>query len=132
MSIFHYYDLPHCEVFIFDNFLVNQIRDGVIIKPEHNQELRDVIDIHFLNKNVVYISNRYFSYAVDPLTYLGTSKIHNLLAIGIVAHDEIKKSNAELESMFYKKTFEIFPTLSEAMAWVQNVVLKKENPVSKN
>lgn len=127
MSIFHYYNFPHCEVFIFDEFLVTQIREGVTITPENNKELRQVIDVHFTNKNVVYISNRYFSYAVDPLTYLGTSKIHNLLAIAIVAEDDIKKSNAELESMFYKKTFKIFPTLSKAMAWVQNVILKEAN-----
>lgn len=127
MSMFHYYSFPHCEVFIFDEFLVTQIREGIVITPEHNQDLRDIIDLHFLNKNVVYISNRYFSYAVDPLTYLGTSKIHNLLAIAIVAQDDIKKTNAELESLFYKKTFEIFPTLSEAMAWVQNVILEKES-----
>lgn len=126
MSMFQYYSFPHCEVFIFDDFLVTQIREGVDIKPEHNQDLRDIIDLHFLNKNVVYISNRYFSYAVDPLTYLGTSKIHNLLAIAIVAQDDIKKTNAELESLFYKKKLEIFPTLSEAMAWVQNVILEKE------
>ncbi|MDC8001606.1 hypothetical protein POV26_11200 [Aequorivita todarodis] len=125
MSIFHYYNFPHCEVFIFDDFLVTQIREGVLIKPEHNDELRQIIDLHFSNRDVVYISNRYFSYAVDPLTYLGTSKIHNLLAIAIVAEDDIKKTNAELESMFYKKTFAIFPTLSKAMAWVQDVILKK-------
>lgn len=125
MSIFHYYNFPHCEAFIFDDFLVTQIREGILITPEYNKELRQVIDLHFTNKNVVYISNRYFSYAVDPLTYLGTSKIHNLLAIAIVAEDDIKKSNAELESIFYKKKFKVFDTLSEAMAWVQNVILKE-------
>ncbi|AFL82048.1 hypothetical protein Aeqsu_2594 [Aequorivita sublithincola DSM 14238] len=122
MSMFHYYNFPHCEAFIFDEFLVTQIREGVTIRPEHNQDLRDIIDLHFSNKNVVYISNRYFSYGVDPLTYLGTSKIHNLLAIVIVAHDDIKKSNAELESIFYKKEFAIFPTLSEAMGWAHKVI----------
>lgn len=126
MSMFHYYNFPHCEVFIFDDFLITQIKEGVVITPENNKELRAIIDLHFTNKNVVYISNRYFSYAVDPLTYLGTSKIHNLVAIAIVAEDGVKKTNAELESLFYKKTFAIFPTLSEAMAWVQNVILEKE------
>lgn len=124
MSMFHYYDFPHCEAFIFDNFLINQIREGTTITPEHNQELRQIIDLHFSNKNVVYISNRYFSYAVDPLTYLETSKIHNLLAIAIVTDSDISKSNALLESMFYKKKFAIFPTLSEAMGWVNGVILE--------
>ncbi len=119
MSMFHYYNFPHSEIFIFDDFLINQIKEGVVIEPKHNEDLRKIIDLHFLNKNVVYISNRFFSYAVDPLTYLETSKIHNLIAIAIVADENIKISNAKLESRFYKKKFEVFETLSEAMVWVK-------------
>ncbi len=119
MGMFYYYDFNDSEVFIFDNFLVNQIKEGVTVTPAHNEKLREVLDTHFANKNVVYISNRYFSYSVDPLTYLETSKIHNLVAMAIVADSAIAKSNAKLESMFYKKNFEIFGTLSEAIAWSQ-------------
>ncbi len=126
MSMFHYYDFKDSEVFIFDNFLVNQIKQGVTVTPEHNQQLRDVLDKHFRNKKVVYISNRYYNYAVDPLTYLETSKIHNLVAMAIVADTAIAKSNAALESMFYKKKFEVFETLSEAMAWVQIQLAESE------
>jgi hypothetical protein len=126
MSMFHYYDFKDSEVFIFDNFLVNQIKQGVTVTPEHNQQLRDVLDKHFGNKKVVYISNRYYNYAVDPLTYLETSKIHNLVAMAIVADTAIAKSNAALESMFYKKKFEVFETLSEAMAWVQIQLAESE------
>jgi len=75
---------------------------------------------------MVYISNRVFNYAVDPLTYLDTSKIHNLVAMAIVAKTDLAKSNAKLESMFYKKKFEIFETLSEAMAWVQKELANSE------
>ncbi|CAM3385232.1 hypothetical protein [Aequorivita lipolytica] len=126
MSMFHYYNFPHCEAFIFDNFLITQIREGITIKPEHNQELRQIIDLHFSNKNMVYISNRFFSYAVDPLTYLGTSKIHNLLAIAIVTDSDIAKSNALLESMFYEKKYAIYPTLSQAICWVNTVIIEEE------
>lgn len=127
MSMFHYYDFPHCEVFLFDDFLITQIKEGVVIKPGHNEELRQIIDLHFLHKDVVYISNRFFSYAVDPLTYLGTSKIHNLVAIAIVAEDDIKSANAILESMFYKKPYAIFPSLSKAMGWVHKIILKEKD-----
>ena len=128
MSIFHYYDFKDSEVFIFDNFLVNQIKEGVNITPEHNEKLREVLDKHFAHKKLVYISNRHFNYSVDPLTYLETSKIHNLVAMAIVAKTEMSKSNAQLESMFYKKNFEIFETLSEAMGWVQKQLVKSEVP----
>ncbi|PHR13057.1 MAG: hypothetical protein COA40_05970 [Aequorivita sp.] len=126
MSMFHYYDFKESEVFIFDNFLVNQVKEGVTVIPAHNDKLRKVIDKHFANKKMVYISNRVFNYAVDPLTYLDTSKIHNLVAMGIVAKTDLAKSNAKLESMFYKKKFEIFETLSEAMAWVQKELANSE------
>ncbi len=126
MSIFHYYDFKDSEVFIFDNFLVNQIKEGVNITSEHNEKLREVLDKHFAHKKLVYISNRHFNYSVDPLTYLETSKIHNLVAMAIVAKTKMSKSNAQLESMFYKKNFAIFETLSEAMAWVQKQLVKSE------
>ncbi|SRX54930.1 hypothetical protein [Aequorivita sp. CIP111184] len=129
MSMFHYYNLKDSEVFIFDNFLVNQIKEGVTVTPEHNERLRKILDTHFSNKKVVYISNRYFNYAVDPLTYLETSKIHNLVAMAIVAKTDLAKSNANLESMFYKKNFEVFETLSEAMGWVQNQLVESEKEI---
>lgn len=124
MSIFCHYDLGYAEVFIFDEFLVNQIQEGATITPAHNKTLRKIIDTHFKNKPLVYISNRCFSYAVDPLTYIETSEIHNLLAIAIVADSNININNALLEKTFYKKPFKTFPTLSESMVWVNDIVLK--------
>ena len=126
MSMFHYYDFNDSEVFIFDNFLVNQIKEGVTVTAAHNEKLHQILDKYFANKKVVYISNRHFNYAVDPLTYLETSKIHNLVALAIVAKTEISRSNAKLESMFYKKNFAIFETLSEAMVWVKKQLEESE------
>lgn len=126
MSMFHFYDLGISKVFIFDEFLVNQIKEGVTVTPEDNVLLREIIDKHFTNKPVVYISNRYFSYSVNPLTYLGTSKIHNLKGIAIVSDVAIARRNASFESSFFEKPFKVFSTLSQAMEWVHKVVLKSE------
>lgn len=127
MSIFHHYDLAYTQVFIFDDFLVSQIRQGVTITPAHNDKLKEIINVHFTNKSLVYISNRCFSYAVDPLTYVETSKIHNLLGIAIVSKKKIALNNALLEKNFYEKPFEIFETISEAIDWVQNIIIAQEN-----
>jgi len=125
MSMFHYYDLGYAEAFIFDEFLVNQIKEGTLVTVDHNRKLAEVLDRHFKNKPVVYISNRIFSYAVDPITYLETSKIHNLLAMAIVTDNEVYRSNALLEKKFYKKDFAVFKTLSEAVGWSHNVILNQ-------
>ncbi len=122
MGIFRYYDLGISEVFIFDNFFINQIREGVVVTPDHNEAVRAVIDEHFTNRKVVYISNRHFSYTVDPLTYMGTSEIHNLIAIAIVSEEPLKRTIAEYESQFYNRPFRVFKSLSHAMEWVREVL----------
>lgn len=124
--MFYYYDLGYAEAFIFDDFLINQIREGVTITTAHNKKLYEVITRHFKKKPVVYISNRIHSYSVDPLTYIETSKIHNLLAMAIVTDNESFKKSAKFESKFYNKPFAIFDTLSEAITWV-NETLKKQS-----
>ncbi|MDT0554771.1 hypothetical protein [Patiriisocius hiemis] len=122
MGAFKYFDLGYTEVFIFDEFLINQIQEGVTITPEHNNTLVNVIEKYFKNKPFVYISNRINSYSVDPITYLGTSSIYNLLAIAIVAEKHLNKKNALYESNFFNKPFKVFDTLSKAMQWVQTII----------
>lgn len=120
--MFHYYDLGYCEAFVFDEFLVNQIREGITITPDHNLKLEEIIDCHFKNGPVVYISNRIFSYSVDQITYIGTSKIHNLLAIAIASDTDINIKNTCYKGTFYNNSFQVFKTLSKAIQWVQEVI----------
>ncbi|WP_142785765.1 hypothetical protein [Changchengzhania lutea] len=122
MGMFHYYSLPNSEIFIFDEFLIAQIREGVTIQPEHNEKLNDIIERHFSEKNMVYISNRVNSYSVNPLVYRETEKIPNLVAIAIVPETSMMRESAEYEQKFYEKPYEIFDTLSEAVQWVQSVL----------
>jgi hypothetical protein len=127
--MFHYYDLGYCEAFVFDEFLINQIREGSTITKHHSEVLDEVITKHFGDKPIVYISNRVMSYAVDPITYLDAAKIKNLIAIAIVTQDPNFKKSAEYERKFYNKPFKIFTTLSDAIAWVQKVALPIETTI---
>lgn len=120
--MFHYYDLNYSEVFVFDEFIINQIREGSDIRTHHSKILDDVIQKHFGDNPMVYISNRIMSYSVDPITYIDTAKIKNLKAIAIVTQTANFKKSAEYEKMFYSKPFEIFEHLSEAIAWVNSVL----------
>ncbi|SFN79828.1 hypothetical protein SAMN04487989_10474 [Bizionia echini] len=122
MGMFHYYSLPRAELFVFDEFLVCQIREGMEIHPEHNIKLNEIIQKHFTGKNIVYVSNRINSYSVDPLTYVETEKIPNLVAIAMIPDTPIMKQNAEYERNFFDKPYEIFDTLSEAIQWVHKII----------
>ncbi len=123
MGMFHYYDLPRAELFIFDEFLVCQIREGMEIHPEHSQKLNEIIQKHFTGKNIVYISNRVNSYSVDPLTYVETERIPNLVAIAMISESPLMKQNTEYELDFFDKPYKIFNSLSKAVEWV-NTILK--------
>lgn len=116
----HYYDLKVSEVFIHENFLINQIREGVHVVPKHTNMLQDILDKHFIQKEVVYISNRINSYSVDPLTYRFVSSIKNLCAIAIVTDNDTASNVAHFEKDFYNKPFRVCETLKDAIAWAHD------------
>lgn len=128
MGIIQYYNFEESEVFIFDEFIINQIKEGVVIQPEHNDILNDIVHEHFIGKDMVYISNRVKSYSVNPLIYSKTEKIPNLLAIALIPKTKSMRKNAEYEREFYDKPYEIFENLSRAIAWAHLIISKKDDP----
>lgn len=124
MAIFHYYNLASSEVFIFDNFLINQIKEGIVIEPKHKEILNDIIQKHFNGNNMAYISNRVQSYAVNPMTYKEVEKIPNLVGIAIISKNEAMRKSAEYEKKFYNKPYEVFNKLSDAFIWVHRIIME--------
>lgn len=113
----HYYDLKISEVFIYENYLINQIREGTHIEPDHTKILQEALDTHFRDKPLVYIANRVNSYSVDPFTYNYVAKMENLVALAIVTYTERGREIAQFEKDFYSKPFRICDTVTEAIAW---------------
>lgn len=126
MSVINYYDLGYAQVFIFKNYLINQIKDGVQVNLEHVEVLRKMIQENFGDRKMVYISNRNQSYSVDPLVYPQVARIHNLVGMAIVTKTQVNKTNAEFEKMFYNKEFGIFETLEESIVWAAGLISKAE------
>ena len=118
----HHYDLEYVEVFVFETFIITQIRESFILQPEHNQQLREIILKHFASKNLVYIANRVNAYNVSPMTYMETSKIENLLGMCIVTIEGLAQETAHFESKFYSKKFHVTDNLLEAMVWSDELV----------
>ncbi len=122
MSKFYHYDLDYCEIFVIENLIIKQIREGEIVVPQYINELEKVIDKHFKNKLTVYLSNRTFSYSVDPLIYKEASKIDNLIGIGIIVSTDNGMNNAKFEGEFYNKKFEVFRSFSKATNWARKIL----------
>ncbi|WP_229736601.1 hypothetical protein [Bizionia arctica] len=127
--MFYYYDLPETEIFVFDEFLICQIYEGAEIHPDHNSKLNEIIHKHFYGRNMIYISNRVNSYSVDPLIYVLTEKIPNLLAIAMIPGSEIMRRNAEFERDFYDKPYGIFNNLTEALEWSHGILKKSSKHI---
>ncbi|MBO6880165.1 MULTISPECIES: hypothetical protein [Winogradskyella] len=127
MGIIKYLSTEDTECFIFDDFLINQIKEGVVVEPKHNEDLNKIIKEHFSGKNMVYVSNRVKSYSVNPLIYAETEAIPNLVAIAMIPKTDVMRKNAEYERNFFDKPYEIFDTLTEAMTWVQSILEKESS-----
>lgn len=109
-------------MFIYDNYLVVVMKEGVNITPKHNNVLVEVTKNHFSDKPFVYITHRINSYSVDPKIYLETSKIKNLKGFAVVSSNYKAKVNAQIEQMFFNKPFEIFTKLDEAIRWANELI----------
>ena len=72
---------------------------------------------------MAYISNRVTSYSVNPLVYKEVEKMSNLVAIAIIPNDLKMRQSAEFEKQFFNKPFEIFNNLTDAINWVEKIVL---------
>lgn len=129
MGIINYYNISHAEVFVFDDFLIKQVKEGVTIDLEETEELKLILKEHFDGKNVAYISNRVTSYSVNPLVYKEVEKMSNLVAIAIIPNDETMRQSAEFERQFYNKPFEIFDHLTDAIDWVKKIISRKNEEI---
>lgn len=126
MKIIEYYDFEISEAFIFDEFIINQFKEGVVVEPEYSAILNSCIKKHFSGRNMVYISNRAKSYSVNPLIYKETEKIPNLVAIAIIPKTDIMRRNADYEREFYGKSYGIFDNLSASVEWAHSILAKSK------
>ena len=118
----HYHNLGVSEVFVFDQFLINQIKPGELVDSDQVKTLKHLIQVHFSDREMVYLSNRVFTYSVNPMVYNEVVKIPNLLGMGIVVHTDSSRLNAQFEKSFYTKPFAIFDNVPEAVYWAQEVI----------
>lgn len=111
-----------CTMYIYINYMVVVMNEGVTINPSHNKTLLNIVETYYSKKNFVYITHRLNSYSVNPAIYFETSKIQNLKGFAVVSKDYKAKSNAEIEKLFFNKPFEVFTMLDEAITWAKSIV----------
>ncbi len=121
------YDFGYCLAEIYEDHIRVYINKGVTITPDHISELNFVTKKHFENKLFVYIAVRINSYTINPMIYVESNKIYNLLGIAIVSNDPRQKSQAKIEKVFTNKKLQQFETLEEALQWKDKIIKERIN-----
>lgn len=114
------------DYFLFEHFMIVQMKEGAAILAEDTSLLSNVIKKHYGNKKVVYIANRAFNYAVSPTAFLEASNIPNLVGMAIVTDKILNHETIQLERMFYRKAFNVCDNIEDAMLWAKLIVQEYE------
>jgi hypothetical protein len=122
MKANHEYEFDFGTIYIFDDFGLSIMNEGVIIGLEENKILRDILNKHFVDRPCGYISYRAFSYSVDPIVYVETSKEENLTAIAVVSDNDLNKMALEVEQKFFNKELKHFNNLEKAKEWISQTI----------
>ncbi len=116
-------ELKSCTLLFIDNCVIATIKEGVVFdKTESTLQTNAILEF-YKDKPFVYISNRKYSYSVDPTIYNETSKLLNLSAFAVVTKN-LSARFTEIERLFLNKPFEVFSDLDEALAWSKNILNK--------
>ncbi len=111
-----------CTLSIYDNYTIAIIDQGVHVHKKMGKLIIDTITPYYQNSPFVYITNRKYSYSVDPTIYLETSKIHTLLGLAVVSIEELPINNVKVEKLFANKPFKTFKTIEDAISWAQILI----------
>lgn len=114
------YHLDIGSVTMFENYLVTEFKEGVLLDALNYQYLASLIKDHFEHLDTFgYISNRLNAYAVVPTALMNTEPFNIPNAkVAIVSYNETSKKSSIFESNFYPFKPEIFDNLPNALAWV--------------
>ncbi|MDH7446837.1 hypothetical protein [Aquimarina sp. 2201CG14-23] len=118
------YELDFCRLEIHKDYVLAIMHEGIIVSVENNSILIKIAEKHFKKTPFVYITHRINSYSVDPIVYIKTAKIPNLLGFAVVSNDPIQKTLTKYEKSFFNKEFRRFDDIKSALAW-KNEMIKK-------
>jgi len=122
-----HYDLDICTISIYENYVINQIKEGIHLETDQVESLEKLINKHINHRPFVYISYRKNSYSFDPLVHTSINKIKNLKTFIIITDDKAKINIVEFEKRFSKKKLLVVESLEEAISCVDDFFNKTES-----
>ena len=125
------FDFGH--FYFFDGFIISEIKEGVLFDWEKAKKVIDKAYAHYGDDpNLVYISNRIYSYSVVPQDWLKFfSNKHPLKAMAVVAENKTSVINLMMEKLFFFSRVKKFDNLESAIKWAKDFETESKPTVSK-
>lgn len=123
------YILDNGTFYFFDNFIISEIKEGVLFDWEMAQEIITIAESYYgVDQKVAYISNRVHPYSLVPQDWLKFFKARNSIsAFAVVSYSQQERSNILLERLFFKSKIKKFFDLEEAVKWAISEQLKYDD-----
>lgn len=116
----NYHNLPLGRIYIFENYVVAEFKEGVDINFDNFSDMSEIIKKEFADKPFGFIANRINSYSINLMdAHKFNAYFPNLKAYAIVAYTPMTKRIFEVENHFFTFNREAFISLKEASHWVE-------------
>lgn len=116
MQIYQF-DFGELTVSDEDHIVIGKMADGTVVDETAVCRMNELANSIYKGKPWIYISDREFSYSLDPMLYQKELKVEeNMVGFIVVAHRPLTRKVAEFESTFKNKkyAFVVCSSLSEA------------------
>ncbi len=120
----HVYHSEIATAYFYEGIVVVEALEGVTLSYKTAFSILVSGLKHVGTKPWVYISNRIHSYSLNPNDYVYLEKVPTLKGLAIVSADAQRLKNAEMESLFFKKSFELFDSLEDSFEWAEELLQK--------
>lgn len=113
----------------YPNLVVGEVRGGMRVNANHALHLMTIAAEYYPPETpVVYLSDRKYSYSIDPTLHLEIQEFFpNLIGYGVVVYNDLNARVAELEQRFLPCPTGIFRSMDAATAWAVDRVLRFED-----
>lgn len=107
------------KMYCYDNYVVSELHSDIVVNSEIATRILTDINEYYRNNKIVFISNREFGHAVEPLVYkLVNPKV--IVGIAIIGTSKEQKLQAANEQSLYNGSFGYFNNIASAVEWASS------------
>lgn len=114
-------DLDFTYIEIYDNYIISQIKEGLVFEKKHLEIFHEVFQKYFGNKPFVSIADRKFDYSIKPNLYQ-EEHFPSLLGIGVICYNEASYNISLFEKTFFDGKFESFYNIEDCKLWAEKLI----------